>query len=163
MIEFTVFGVAQPRGSKSPWVPKRADGSPVTKNGRIVVATMDSNKRSRSWMNDVRAAAAEAYRGELLTGAVRLSVAFYLPRPKGHFRQGKHAGKLRETAPAWHTQKPDCDKLSRGVQDALIGLLYRDDSQVVQLVVAKNWTDAQAHTLVRVEQINDPTLFRKER
>ncbi len=59
--------------------------------------------------------------------AVRLTVEFVLPRPKSH-------PKRRETL---HTKKPDLDKLTRAVLDALIGVVYDDDSQVVALAATK--------------------------
>jgi Holliday junction resolvase RusA-like endonuclease len=40
---------------------------------------------------------------------------------------------------AWPVKKPDSDKLARGVLDALTGAVFADDSQVVQLVVAKQY------------------------
>ncbi len=156
MITFTVYGVPQPRGSKSPWIPKRADGSPVTKNGRIVIATMDSNKKSRSWMNDVHAAAVAAYRGDLLAGPVSLAIVFYLPRPKSHFGTGRKSGTLKASAPRHHVQKPDSDKLLRGVKDALKGVIYRDDCQVCQERIEKRWCADQARAEIVIAEIAEP-------
>lgn len=38
--------------------------------------------------------------------------------------------------------KPDADKLARAVWDALKGIIYADDSQVVRLTLAKDYGDA---------------------
>lgn len=64
----------------------------------------------------------------LLEGPLRLSATFYLPRPKGHF--GKRG--IRPSAPKYPTTKPDCLKLGRAVEDGMIGVVYRDDAQIVQ-------------------------------
>jgi crossover junction endodeoxyribonuclease RusA len=56
---------------------------------------------------------------------VRLS--FVMPRPVGTPK--------RRTPPA--IRRPDVDKLSRAVGDALSGVCWRDDSQVVDLHATK--------------------------
>ncbi|MFZ1730810.1 MAG: RusA family crossover junction endodeoxyribonuclease [Bacteroidota bacterium] len=61
---------------------------------------------------------------------------FLLPRPKSHFRSGRNAHLLRETAPRFPTSKPDADKLSRAVLEALTGVAYKDDAQVIDNDVA---------------------------
>ena len=64
---------------------------------------------------------------------LNLEVDFYVPRPKGHF--GKRG--LRLSAPAFPTVKPDATKLLRAVEDALTGIVWRDDAQVVEQHVSK--------------------------
>lgn len=153
MIEFVVYGRAQPRGSKQAvLIPKRGGGF-VEKNGRPLVAAKDMNPRSKDWMNSVRAAAHAAYQGDLLRCAVAVHVEFFLPRPKGHFGTGKNANALKASAPEWHAQKPDCDKLLRGTLDALKGVLWNDDCQVRAIEATKDWTMTAARAVIRVEVI----------
>lgn len=54
---------------------------------------------------------------------VRMQVVFRLPLPKS-------APKRRRIVP---TTKPDLDKLYRSVGDALTGLFYDDDSQIIEM------------------------------
>ena len=79
---------------------------------------------------------------QILEGGVRLFLAFYLPRPKS-------LGK-KITA---HLKAPDCSKLVRSTEDALSGILFRDDSQVIELVAAKYYTGVtdSPHVNVKVE------------
>lgn len=49
--------------------------------------------------------------------------------------------------PLWHSKKPDLDKLVRAVQDALTGIIYKDDGQVCRLTANKNYA---AHEGVRI-------------
>ncbi len=143
-VRFTVFGRPQQRGSKTPWLPRHKDGSLVTKNGRPVIATMDSNKKSKDWMAQVRQAAGAAYSGELLRGPISFSVTFYFARPQSHFGSGKNAGVLKTSAPLHHTQTPDVGKLVRAVEDALTGVVWADDKQVCQHdQIRKEWTTEQ--------------------
>ena len=40
------------------------------------------------------------------------------------------------------TKKPDADNIAKAVCDALNGIAYQDDAQIVNLVVRKNYTSA---------------------
>lgn len=84
-------------------------------------ATTSDNPRLKDWQHLV-AAGAQPYAGELLTGPVFVRAWFFLPRPKSLPRKV-----------SYHLKKPDLDKLLRATKDALTGVLYRDDSQVVSL------------------------------
>jgi crossover junction endodeoxyribonuclease RusA len=124
MLQFTVYGVAQQMGSKRAFTPKGWSRPVIT----------DSNRNLKSWQQLVSEAASHAIQQQpasergLLTGGVRLTVAFYLPRPKSLPR--------RMTA---HVKAPDLDKFVRGLQDALTNVVFRDDSQVVDLVAMKRY------------------------
>ncbi|MCA9817082.1 MAG: RusA family crossover junction endodeoxyribonuclease [Cyanobacteria bacterium HKST-UBA01] len=88
------------------------------------------NPRTKFWRQDVVAAAAAQYKGPLLLGPVRMQYIFVFPRPKSHYGTGKNADKLKVNAPYWHTTKPDLTKIIRSTEDALTGIVYKDDSQV---------------------------------
>ena len=127
-IVFTVYGKPEPAGSKRGFAFKR-------KTGGMGVAISDANPKSRDWKNSITHRAREEYHGELLDGPLSLSLVFHLPRPKGHF--GKRG--LRDSAPRHITTKPDVLKLARAVEDALTGVVWRDDSQIVIETLAKHY------------------------
>ena len=130
MIEFVVYGQPAPGGSKRGFYNHRA---------RRVIITDDS-ARSRPWKAQVSDAAADAMAGrELEQGPVAITIRFYLPRPKGHYGTGANGGRVRPSAPTWPAVKPDVDKLSRTVLDAMTGIVYRDDAQVVVKTVEKHY------------------------
>ena len=132
MIRIRVRGIPAPQGSKRAFRNKYS--------GRI--QQVESSNRAAPWRSDIRDAAEKALADrEPLDGPVDVTLAFRLPRPKGHYRTGKHAGELRPTAPPKPTGKPDLDKLTRAVLDALTGLVWGDDSQVVRLIVSKHYAD----------------------
>lgn len=125
MIAFTVLGRPQPAGSK------RAFANPKT--GKIIVT--DDAKGSRPWKQQVAGEAIDAWPyvlTNLLEGPLELDVTFVLARPKGHYRTGKFADLVRDSAPPCPIVKPDTTKLLRAVEDALTGILWRDDAQVVE-------------------------------
>ena len=116
-LSFTVYGLAQPAGSKV---------AMKTKTGKLLVR--DAAKGSRPWKTQVAQAAGEAMNGSgLLDGALELSVIFTVPRPKGHY--GVRG--LRPSAPEHPTVRPDVTKLLRAIEDACTGIVWRDDAQIV--------------------------------
>jgi Holliday junction resolvase RusA-like endonuclease len=74
---------------------------------------------------------------------IRLSLTFTFCRPKSHFTTRKGVRTLKDSAPSHKTGKPDCTKLARAVEDALTGIIWQDDSQVVELHVWKVWGDTE--------------------
>jgi len=135
-LAFTVWGEAQPQGSAKAFVPKGWSRPIITSD----------NADLKSWRQLVAEAANRALgnrpTSELFLEGVRLTIAFYLPRPKSLPK--------RQTA---HTKKPDIDKLVRAICDALSQLVFRDDSQVCELVTAKHYAaeGQPPHVEVRVE------------
>jgi Holliday junction resolvase RusA-like endonuclease len=71
-----------------------------------------------------------------------------MPRPRAHFG----ARGLRPAAPAWPTVRPDVLKLARAVEDALTGLVWRDDSQIVVELLTKQYGE-QASCEVLVAEL----------
>lgn len=83
-----------------------------------------------------------------LDGPVILSAVFLFERPKSHY--GKV---LKESAPIYHTQRPDVDNLIKTVLDGLNGIAWGDDAQVVEVSGRKAWSDGVAQTNVRIETL----------
>lgn len=139
-LRFTVFGVAQPKGNM------RA----INLKGMKFPIVTESNRNVKSWAQLVAQGASEALvalpaseRG-LLAHGVRLTIGFYLPRPKHHRKRGVFVP---------HCVAPDIDKLERAVLDSLANVLYHDDKQVTELIAGKYYAevDAPARIDVRVE------------
>jgi len=86
-----------------------------------------------------------------------VDIVFSFERPKAHYGTGRNAAVKKEHAPDLHTSKPDIDKLSRAVLDALtIARAFYDDSAVAGLTVAKTYADT-AHTFINVRPLHvDP-------
>jgi Holliday junction resolvase RusA-like endonuclease len=136
-LAFQVFGIARSMGSKKAFIPK----------GWVRPIVTDSNRSLKAWQALVASAAGAAIQArgswQLLDGPVRLSLAFYLPRPQAYAKQ------------PWrpHIKAPDLDKLARGGIDALSGIVFHDDAQVVELQAGKFYAapGAGPHGDVRVE------------
>lgn len=124
-LSFTAYGRPQPAGSKRAF--------PIRGSGRIAVT--DANPRAKVWQAEVRAAAvlampadSAAAAGALLDGPLGVNLTFHVARPKGHYG----ARGLRPSAPVYPTMRPDVLKLARAVEDALTGVVWRDDAQIVK-------------------------------
>ena len=107
------------------WIP----GIPAPQGSKRHVGNgilIESSKRVGPWRAVVAIAVGEQTT-TVLDGPVRIELQFVMPRPK--------ATPKRSTPPA--VKKPDLDKLTRAVLDAITGVSYRDDSPVVDLVASK--------------------------
>lgn len=129
MVRFRVPGVPAPGGSK------KAFASPKT--GKIVV--LDDAKNNKGWRQQVAVFASQAMAGAPpLDGPLTVSVLFTMPRPLSHYGTGRNLGQLKTWAVLrYPTTKPDATKLWRAAEDALKGIVWHDDAQVVRQEVAK--------------------------
>lgn len=152
--EFFVPGLPKPGGSKTPTVVRRKGGAIVmNEKGNPVITVRDACKGVREWRAVVADAASRAIQRPI-HGPIRLDVEFRMPRPQGHYRTGKYAGQKRENAPRWHTVKPDRTKLLRALEDAMKGIAWIDDTQVVCGNVVKVYADETCGALVRISEAN---------
>jgi Holliday junction resolvase RusA-like endonuclease len=117
-IEFWVPGAPKPQGSK---VFKGIQ------NGQGVM--VESCQELGAWRERVALAASRAVNGApVLSGIPFTAVfSFVMPRPASAAK--------RVTPPA--VKRPDIDKLSRALCDALTGIVFTDDSAVTTLVATK--------------------------
>lgn len=99
---------------------------------RIIKGKIIQGGDDRAWRKLVVRAAQDAAVPLIESGPAYLTVSFYLPRPMSHFLTG---GTLRKGAPwlPWLEGMGDADKLARSLQDALKGIAWTNDGQVVDL------------------------------
>ncbi len=125
IVNFTVYGepVAQGR-------PK------FTTAGGFVRAYDPA--RSREYKQYVRAEALRVKPEKPLEGELTMQVDIYREIPKS-FSKKKITeaieGRLRPTT------KPDVSNIIKGVEDAIKGIIYKDDSQIVDLSVSKWYSE----------------------
>ncbi|HKN77114.1 MAG TPA: RusA family crossover junction endodeoxyribonuclease [Candidatus Acidoferrum sp.] len=143
-IRFTVYGRPEPQGSTRAFLPKGWN--------RAVITT--DNAKLKPWRQQLSASAIGALAengGELLAkpSGVRLAVCFYFERPASVSK--------RRVLPS---VKPDIDKLTRALMDALTGTIFEDDAQVTDIVVAKRYGIPE-RAEVQVEIVED-TAYKPE-
>jgi Holliday junction resolvase RusA-like endonuclease len=127
VLQFRVIGRPQPGGSKRAF-PIRAAGQLT---GRVAVT--DDNPRTKDWKAEVIAAAMHSVDGHPVpfTGPLYVELTFLLARPQGHYGTGRNHGIIRAGAPKFPGVRPDVSKLARPTIDALSGIVWRDDAQIV--------------------------------
>src|SRR5574343_627316 len=127
--KFTVPGLPRPGGSKKAFFNRHT--------GRAHI--VDTSKYVKDWRAAVAAVAYEATKDSLccpVRGALTLVVTLYLPRPKSHYRAN---GEVKVSAPPYPVTKPDTTKLLRSTEDALTGIVWKDDSQIVEQFICKKY------------------------
>lgn len=137
-IAFTVWGVPQPKGSARAFVPK---------GWKRPVITSD-NKSLRAWEDVIRAELQRIVaeiepraRAVIFGAAISVTIVFYLPRPKTAARR-------------WAPMvKPDLSKLIRGAEDALTGIVFKDDAQVVAIHAWKVYADGPSRADFQIEPL----------
>jgi Holliday junction resolvase RusA-like endonuclease len=124
-----VHGIPAPQGSKT-----------RMPNGALV----ESSAKVRPWREAVRHTAENAMRPPGFPDEswpdypLAVHLTFTLPRPRSHYRTGKHAHQLREDAPDHPARRPDLDKLIRSTLDGLTDSgIIADDAAVVILRAVK--------------------------
>lgn len=88
---------------------------------------IESSKNVKPWRFLVQQAAV-ATGHPIIQGPISLSCTFLFPRPKSHFTA---KGTLKDSAPIFHTVKPDGSKCLRSTEDALVDAgLIQDDALI---------------------------------
>lgn len=147
MLTINVTGTPAPQGSKRAFVV----------NGRAVMA--ESSKKVKPWRQDVVAAVRDVLAVEdwwaIPPGAVRVDITYYLPRPRYHYRTGKHADQLKPNAPVFVDKKPDKDKLDRATCDALTSSgVIRDDAQIAVGLTEKRYADGPTGACITITPLD---------
>lgn len=124
---FKVLGKPAPQGSK------RHVGKGVM---------VESSKRCKPWRQDVRHTVMELLPDGWYANmdkAITLSCVFVFARPKNHFRTN---GQLKPSAPKHCSGRiGDISKLVRAVEDAMTGVVYNDDAQIINLIAHRRFAN----------------------
>lgn len=170
VVDFFVPGDPAPGGNKCA-LPIMRHGAPVCRpSGRpifnMVEAKSDKGReRTRNWRANVATFAAMAMNGQslLVSESLYVECVFFLSRPKSHYRTGRYAGELKPNQPGRPTVKPDTLKLMRSTEDAMTGVVWRDDCQTGPMFIDRRYGE-QTGARIAVYVIAEPTseLFERE-
>lgn len=139
---FRVHGIPVTQGSARAFLP------PGTK---LPIVTHDNRAELRSWRDAVASEALRVRGGNgLLDGPVAVTLRFYLPIPRSRPRRLRTHSQARKWT--WPWRRPDLDKLQRAAMDALIGVLLKDDGQVVRFEARKAYDEIPGLDVV-IEQL----------
>ena len=83
---------------------------------------------------------------EALEGPIQLDLTFFMPIPKG---TSKIKARQMANQICHHISRPDLDNLSYLIVNAMKGIIYQDDSQIVDLLLHKRYAD-EPKTVIKV-------------
>lgn len=118
-------------------------GQPATKGNHRVNAAghlYDADNNLGAWSKQVAWTARARYRQAPLAGPLVLHLAFRLRAPS----------KIPAARRGYPCVKPDLDKLTRAIKDALKDIVYLDDGQVVDLHATKRYCELGVHPGVTI-------------
>lgn len=146
MATTTIFIAGNPvtQGSMKA-VPNKMPGGEV--RGARIVHVEDVSLRG--WRGRIADRAQDMGVQKVGEGPVQLKMSFRLKAPTG----------LPKTKKSYATKNPDVDKLARAVMDALTGIAYRDDSQVIGFQATKRYAEPNEPTgleLTIIDVLSEP-------
>ena len=103
-----------------------------------------------AYENWVKTCYLEKYKDkELMEKPLRVTIKAYFEIPKSASKKRKQQMMDNEILPM---VKPDTDNIAKGVLDSLNGIAYKDDKQVVELIVNKFYSNTP-YVSVMIEEI----------
>jgi len=134
LISFQVHGLPVPQGSTRSWVV----------NGKPIITS--SAKGLSTWRRLVADVAQRFAPEEPWEGPVGINLHFGLPKPKSAPKRKR----------VWPDKRPDLDKLTRAVLDALTYVVFADDSQVVDIRATKEY--GAPGVVVEIHRVEDADI-----
>lgn len=119
------------------WGDPVAQGRPRTAviNGR---PRLYDPEKSRHYKELVRLVAQEARPNHLIEGPVSLTVRIFKRFPASFSKRAREQARAGNIRPA---TKPDASNILKAIEDALNGVVWVDDRQIVDLIVTKAYDD----------------------
>lgn len=111
----------------------RARASRTTKS--VILHTPE---KTQNYENHCRRFAKDAMKGRIvMTGAVGLTLDLYVQPPLSWSKKKIELALSGELKP---TSKPDFSNVLKAIEDAMNGIVYADDSQIVMVTGSKNYS-----------------------
>ncbi|AKG05541.1 hypothetical protein AAV35_012800 [Salimicrobium jeotgali] len=126
MVEFTIPGAPV------------AQGRPRAGKNRYGKTVMYDPAASRNYKKQVKLIAQQHAPKKPLEGPLNVFIVVHRPMPKSFSKQHRkqaEAGIIRPKT------KPDNTNYAKGIEDAMNGVIYKDDSMIVDLIVSKFYSE----------------------
>lgn len=135
----------EPRGQGRP----RFRQIPVTQNGKkIMMVRPYKAKDDKEYEELIRNAYLYTYNGiKPLDGPLSVSITARMPIPQSATKKERAAIAAHEIHP---TKKPDVDNIGKAVLDALNGIAWEDDKQVILLMIHKAYENEDSPVGIEV-------------
>ena len=111
-------------------------GDPIGKERpRVVKGHAYTPAKTKAYEDKVRWCFKQAH-GKLIEGPVAVAITAYHAIPR---KASKAVREAMESGARLPLKKPDADNIAKAICDALNGIAYKDDSQIVALLVFKRF------------------------
>lgn len=136
-VEFEITGHPVAKGrARSTLIPKNGGGYAAGVDGRPIIRHITPEK-TRAWEADARQVARAAMAGAAcMEGPITLTVEAIFAIPASWPDWKRTAAEMGAIRP---TGKPDMDNVVKAAKDAANGIIWTDDSQVVDLQARKRY------------------------
>lgn len=125
-------------------------GIPVAKGRpRVTKYVTYTPQKTKDYENLVRWSCKSKYKDKPLNGPIRVDIIFYMLIPKGTSKKRTKAKIKGDILP---TKRPDWDNMAKAITDALNGIAYNDDNQIVETHIYKYFSD-NPRAEVKITQI----------
>ena len=124
-LEFTIDGKVQPQQR-----PR------FSRQGGFV-KTYDPPESAR-YKKHVAQVAEQYTLEDLIDSPIKLTIDAYIEIPKSYTKKKR---KQIEDGELLHIKKPDVDNLAKGIKDGITGIIWTDDSLIVELLVRKHYSE----------------------
>lgn len=138
-MEFTVIGQPQGKARARTFLDKRT--------GRMTSVTP---QKTKDYENLIKWSYKAAKGQSFGAGAIRVGINAFYEIPKSFTKTKRTAAILGELRPM---VKPDGDNIIKAVLDALNGVAYNDDKQVVCVFCEKFYSEAGGFLRILIEEI----------
>lgn len=106
-----------------------------TRGGFVKTYTPEN---TASYENFVKVCYLNEFHDFKIKGEIEAEIYAYFPIPKNFSKKKRQLASYGEIRPA---KKPDCDNIAKIILDSLNGIAYEDDRQIIDLKVAKFYSD----------------------
>lgn len=118
------------------------DIQPVSKaRPRLSKSGVYTPQKTKCFEKSIQLLARQQYRKAPIEGAISVTVLFNIPRPKS----------VTEKKRKYPCVKPDIDNYAKALLDALNGIAFKDDAQIIDLTLSKRY--GEPGIAVEVEEV----------
>ena len=97
------------------------------------------NKKTKAFQEEIKRTC--KYTGPIIETPLQVKAIFFFVRPKSVKRN-------------YPSVKPDLDNLSKSLMDALEGVIFKNDAQIIDMKLTKRYAE-KAKIIVEIEEINE--------
>lgn len=143
-VNFTVEGKPQGKArARTFYNPKLGRVQSMTPEKTVLYENLVKQSFTQQTVEDVR-----WFNKEPLA----MCITAYYPIPASTTKKDRQ---LIATGKLLPTKKPDADNVAKVICDALNGVAYGDDTQIIKLVVLKAYTEGQPRVKVYIEEVEE--------